>query len=182
VRSAPILDFRIDRATATPSGFSVPVERRYAREEAVGIELSRVIGSWIVRGEGAALFSRDPDLGNALIGALSAEKGFGDGTLLVTLAGNAVHPPVNAQLLFDRAILPSLIAAWNRTEDWGAWKVVWTCGLERGDGLLKGEIGYNLTDLWKLSLGADLPYGSDRGAFGALSAARRVQVALRRSW
>jgi len=182
VRPAPLLDFRLDRATPTPSGLIIPVERRYAREEAVGIEASRIIGSWILRGEGAALFSRDRDLGNALIGALSAEKGFGDGTLLVTLTGNALDTPVDPVLLFDRSILPALIAAWNRTEDWGEWKLVWSVGLKRGDGLVKGEAGYNLTDLWKVTLGGELPYGSAEGPFGALSAARRVHLALRLSW
>lgn len=182
VRPAPLLDFRLDRATPTPSGPIIPVERRYAREEAIGIEASRIIGSWILRGEGAALFSRDRDLGNALIGALSAEKGFGDGTLLVTLAGNALDTPVDPVLLFDRSILPALIAAWNRTEDWGEWKLVWSVGLKRGDGLLKAEAGYNLTDLWKVTLGGELPYGSAEGPFGALYAARRVHLALRLSW
>lgn len=182
VRPAPLLEFRIDRAFTTPSGLIIPVERRYAREEAVGVELSRIVGSWIVRGEAAALFSRDRDLGNALIGAVSAEKGFGDGTLLITLAGNAMTPPVNAQLLFDRGILPAFITAWNRTEEWGDWKLVWTAGLRHGDGLLKGEASYNLTDLWKLTLGVELPYGSEQGPLGGLHSARRMHVALRRSW
>jgi hypothetical protein len=182
VRPAPLLEFRIDQATTTSTGFSIPVERRYAREEAIGIELSRIIGSWIIRGEGASLFSRDRDLGNALIGAVSAEKGFGDGTFLITLAGNAICPPVDVSQLFDRAILPALITAWNRTEEWGEWRVVWTAGLKRGDGLLKMEAGYNLTDLWKVTLGGELPYGSAEGPFGALYAARRVHLALRRSW
>lgn len=182
VRPAPILDFRIDQATQAPSGLTIPVERHYAREEAVGAEISRIIGSWILRGEVAALFSKDRELGDALIGALSLEKGFGDGTLLITLAGNAIEPPVDASLLFDRALLPALIAAWNRTEEWGEWKMVWTAGLKHGDGLLKAEVGYNLTDLWKVSLGGELPYGPEEGPLGGLSAARRVHAALRRSW
>lgn len=182
VRPAPLLNFRVDQMTATSAGFSLPVERRYAREEAAGVELSRIIGSWIVRGEGAALFSRDRDLGNALIGAVSVEKSFGDGTFLVTLAGNAISPPVDAAQLFDRAILPAIITAWNRTEEWGEWKLVWSAGLKHGDGMLKGETGYNLSDIWKVTLGGELPYGSENGPFGALQTARRVSVALRRSW
>lgn len=182
VRPAPLLDFRFDQATPTPSGLNVPIERRYAREEGIGVELSRIIGSWVLRSEAAALFAGERDLGDALIGALSAEKGFGDGTLLITLAGNALTLPVDAQLLFDRAILPALITAWNRTEEWGEWKLVWTAGLKHSDGLLKMEAGYNLTDLWKVTLGGELPYGSTEGPFGALYAARRVHVALRRSW
>jgi len=136
----------------------------------------------VLRGEAAALFSRDRDLGDALIGSLSAEKGFGDGTLLITLAGNAIDPPADRSLLFDRAMLPLLIAAWNRTEEWGEWKLIWNVGLRQGDGLLKMEAGYNLTDLWKVTVGGELPYGSDEGPFGALHAARRLHVALRRSW
>ena len=62
------------------------------------------------------------------------------------------------------------------------WKLVWTEGLKRGDGLVKMEAGYNLTDLWKVTLGGELPYGSEEGAFGALHSARRVHLALRRSW
>ena len=128
VRPAPLLIFRTDLAVPVPSGLTVPIERRYAREQGVGVEVSRVTGSWVLRGEAAALFSEDPDLGNALIGTLSAERGFGDGTLLVTLAGNAKDTPVDPALLFDRALLPALIVAWNRTEEWGSWKVVWTEG------------------------------------------------------
>ncbi len=182
VRPAPLLDFRFGQATSTPSGLSVPVERHYAQEEGAGIEISRLIGPWVLRGEVAATFSRDSDLGDAIIGSLSAEKGFGDGTLLITLAGNALDTPVDETLLFDRAILPALIAAWNRTEEWGEWKLVWTAGLKHGDGLLKAEVGYNLTDLWKVTVGGELPYGSNDGPFGALSAARRLHLALRRSW
>lgn len=182
VRPAPLLDFRTDLSFVGPSGLTVPVERRYVREQAAGVEVSRVAGSWVLRGEAAALFSEDPDLGKALIGTLSAERGFGDGTLLVTLAGNAKDTPIDAALLFDRALLPALIAAWNRTESWGDWKAVLTEGLKHGDGLLKAEVGYNATDFWRLSLGGELPYGSEKGALGALHAARRVHLALRRSW
>jgi hypothetical protein len=182
VRPAPLLDFRNDQAVTTSTGLRIPVERRYAREEAFGIELSRIIDSWIIRGEGAALFSRERGLGNALIGAVSVERGFGDGTLLITLAGNAISTPVETAQLFDRAILPALITAWNRTEEWGEWKLVGTAGLKHGDGLFKAEAGYNISDLWKLTMGGELPFGSEKGPFGALGTARRAQIALRRSW
>lgn len=182
VRPAPLLDFRFDRAIAGPSGLTIPVERRYAREEGVGIEVSRIVGAWILRGEAAGLLSRERGLGNAFIGSLSVERGFGDGTLLITLAGNTKDPGIDQTLLFDRATLPALITAWSRTEEWGEWKLVWTAGLKRGDGLIKMEAGYNLTDLWKVTLGGELPYGSPDGPFGALNAARRMHLALRRSW
>lgn len=182
VRPAPLLGFRTDLAFLSPSGPTVPVERRFAREEGAGIELSRVAGSWVLRGEAAALFSEDADLGDALIGTVSAERGFGDGTLLLTLAGNARDTPVDPARLFDRAALPAFIAAWNMSEEWGSWKVVWTEGLKRGDGLLKAEVSYNATDLWRITLGGALPFGSGKGPLGALHAARRVHLALRWSW
>ena len=182
VRPAPLLDFRFDQAIPTASGSIILVERRYTHEAGGGIELSRVVGPYVLRGEGAALFSADRELEDALIGALSAERSFGDNTLLVTLAGNAIDPPVASTQLFDRALLPALIVAWNRSEEWGAWKLVWTAGLNYGDGLLKGEIGYNLTDTWKVTTSGDLPYGSEAGPLGSLQSARRLQLALRRSW
>lgn len=182
VRPAPLLTFRIEEASPTADGISVPVERRHAREDGVGVELSRVVGSWVLRAEAAALFSGDRELGDALIGTLSVERGFGDDTVLVTLAGNAIEPPVDASLLYDRALLPALIAAWSRTAAWGACKVVWTVGLDHGDGLLDAEVGYDLADDWKVTLGGELPYGSENGPLGALHAARRVHLALRRSW
>lgn len=182
VRPAPLLAFRFDKASPTAAGVSVPVERRYAEEEGVGVEFSRVVGPWVLRAEAAALFSDDQELGDALIGTLSIERGFGDDSVLVTLAGNATEPPVEAALLYDRALLPALIAAWKRTAAWGNWKVVWTAGLGHGDGLLDAEVGYDLADAWKLTLGAELPYGTEKGPLGALHTARRVHLALRRSW
>jgi hypothetical protein len=182
VRPAPLLDFRLDQAKLSSGHLVIPVDRHYAREQALGVELARMVDAWIFRAELAAMFSSDPDLGDALIGTLSAERSFGDNTLLITLAGNAISPPVDSALLFDRAILPALITTWNRAEEWGDWKLVWTCGLDHGDGLLKAELGYNLNDFWKLILGGDLPYGSRQGPLGALQDAGRLYFALRRSW
>lgn len=182
VRPAPILRFTVDPTLQDGPVPVVTVTRRYPREHAAGIEVSRVAGPYVLRGELAALFSGDAELGDAVIATLSLERGFGDGTLLVTLAGNAIDPPVDPTLLFDRGALPALIVAWNRTEEWGAWKAVWNCGLERGDGILKGEVAYNVTDTWKVTVGGDLPYGSRQGALGALHDARRLVAAVRRSW
>jgi len=182
VRPAPILNFRSDLAYLSPSGLVIPVERRYAREEAVGVEASRLVGAWVMRGEVAASYSGDHELGDALIASVSGEKRFGDSTLLLTLADNARKTPVDPVLLFDRSILPALISAWNRTEEWGEWKLVFTLGLNRGDGHLKGEVGYNLNDVWKLTGGAELPFGSERGPFGGLAQNRQVAATLRRSW
>ncbi len=182
VRPAPLLVFRIDQAHPAPDGFELPVDRRWARESAAGVEIERVVGGWVVRGEVAALESDDPGLGHALIGSAGFERSFGDGTLLVTVAGNARGTPVPAALLLDRAILPAAIAAWNRTEEWGSWKLVATVGLRRGDGLFKAEAEAALTDEWSGGAGLDLPWGSERGPFGALDGARRLRVSVRRSW
>jgi hypothetical protein len=183
VRPAPLLVFRADQAYYSSDGNAViPVERRYVREKGAGVELSRTLASWVLRGEAASLSSGDPELGNAVIGVLSAEKGFGDGTLLLTLCQNFKNTPIDPALLFDRAILPALITAWHKTEEWGEWKLVVTESLKKADGLITCESGYNMTDYWKLTLGADIPYGERDTYFGALYAAGRVRMALRRSW
>jgi hypothetical protein len=183
IRPAPLLRFRTDQVSFTPEGNPVlPIERRYVREKAAGIEVSRTMASWVLRGEAAVLSSDNDELGDAVIGVVSAEKGFGDGTLLVTVAQNFKDTPVDASLLFDRAILPAVITAWHKTEEWGEWKLVFTESLEQWDGLLTAESGYNLTDYWKITLGADIPYGSRNTYFGNLYEARRIRMALRRSW
>lgn len=182
VRPAPLLVFRQDEARLGSGGVIVPAERRYVREQAYGVELSRVTGSWVLRGEGAFLFSDDGDLGDALIWTLGAERSFGDGSLLVTYADNARSFPADPLLLFDRAILPAIIAAWNQTEAWGGWKIVWAVGLDHGDGLVKAEVSDNLTDSWRITVGFDYPYGSHQGPFGYRDEARRVHAALRWSW
>ncbi len=182
VRPAPLLVFRIDEAAIRPDGLAVPVDRRYAREQAIGIELSRVLGPWVARGELAALHSSDAELGDALVGTLGIERAFGDGTLLVTFAANARHMPVDALLLFDRAALPELIVAWNRSESWGSWKVVLSEALQHGDGLLKAEVTDAVTDAWSLTAGLDVPFGSRQGPYGSRPDTRRVQLAIRRSW
>ena len=182
IRPAPLLTPHPDRAFLDGDAVALPADRRDAREEAAGLELSRVAGSWILRAEGAALFSSDAGLGHALIWTAGAERAFGDGTLLLTLAANARGTPVDPILLFDRAILPAFIAAWQRTERWGSWRAVWMQGLRHGDGLVKGEVSWNATDALALTLGADVPYGSRYGPFGARPDLRRARTGARWSF
>jgi hypothetical protein len=182
VRPAPLLVFRIDQASLRPDGLAVPVDRRFAREQAAGVELSRVLGAWVVRGELAALHSGDAELGDALVGTLGVERAFGDGTLLVTFAANARDTPVDALLLLDRAALPELIVAWNRSEPWGSWKIVLAEALRYGDGLVKAELNYALTDEWSSTAALDVPFGPRKGPYGARPDTRRVQLGIRRSW
>ncbi|TAL15815.1 hypothetical protein EPN96_11550 [bacterium] len=181
VRPAPLLNFSLV-PSADPFDPNLLVTRRWAREEAGGVEISRVAGAWVLRAESAYLRSDDPGLGHALIYTLGVEKGFGDSTFVATLADNLKDTPVDAPLLYDRALLPALITALNRTEEWGSWKIAWTAGLAHGDGLLKAEIGYDLTDSLKITTGGELPYGSSEGPMGALSSARRVRLGLRYSF
>ncbi len=182
IRPAPLLTARPDLAFLDGDAVAVPADRRYAREEGFGLELSRVTGTWILRAEGAALFSADEGLGDALIWTVGAERAFGDGTLLLTLAANARATPVDPLLLFDRAILPAFLAIWQRTERWGSWRAVWTQGLRHGDGLVKGEVSWNATDELALTLGADVPYGSRYGPFGARPDLRRARAGARLAW
>lgn len=182
VRPAPLLVFRNDEARVEGDEISVPADRRFAHESGFGLEASRVTGSLVLRAEGAALFSGDPELGDALILTAGAERAFGDGTLSVTVATNVRGTPIDPKLLFDRTFLPGVVAIWQRSERWGSWRVVATTALKHGDGLLKAEVTDAVTDVWGVTLGVDVPWGSRSGPFGALSASRRAWAALRRAW
>ncbi len=180
VRPAPLLTFT--GILVTPDTLAIPAGRRYARESAAGFELSHVLGSFLVRAEGAALFSSDRELGDALIWTLGLERALGDSNILLTFAANAKGTPIDPGLLFDRGLLPALIGVFTRSEPWGNWKLVLTQALRHGDGLAKGEVAYNVTDVWRVTLGLDWPYGSRRGPFGARPDSRRAVVGVRRSW
>lgn len=182
VRPAPLLTLRTDRPEFRPDGIAIAADRRFVHEEGVGLEVSRVVGAYVLRAEAAGLFSKDAELGEALLYTLGLERAFGDGTLLVTFAANARGTPVDPALLFDRAFLPGLVVVWTRSERWGDWRIVATEAFCHGDGFLKAEVSDNLTDVWKITLGAELPFGSRYGPFGARDASRRVRLALRRSW
>lgn len=182
VRPAPLLTIRTDEARITADGIALPADRRFAHESGVGLEASRVLGAFVLRAEAAALFSADPELGDALIVTGGAERAFGDGTLALTVATNLRGTPVDPSLLFDRALLPAVIAVWQRSERWGSWRVVAMHALKHGDGLLKAEVTDALTDAWGVTLGVDLPFGSRYGPFGARPSSRRARLALRLGW
>ena len=182
VRPAPLLTPRPDRAYLDGGAVALPAYRRFAREDAAGVELSRLAGAWVLRAEGSLLSSKDPDLGHALIWTVGAERAFGDGTLLVTFAANARGTPVDPVLLFDRAILPALLAIWQRTERWGSWRAVVTQGLRHGDGLAKAEVSWNATDALAFTLGVDVPWGSRYGPFGSRPDLKRARAGARFSW
>jgi hypothetical protein len=182
VRPAPLLVLRLDEVFLTSRGFAVPADRRFARETAGGVEVSRVVGAFVARAEAAYLSSGDAELGDAIIWTVGLERSIGDGTFLVTFAANAKATPVDPALLFDRAFLPGLIATYSRTERWGSWRAVWITAFKHGDGLVKGEVAYNVTDVWSATAGIDVPYGSGFGPFGARDATRRARLAVRRSW
>lgn len=179
IRPAPLLTPRPDRAYLDGGAVALPADRRFAREDAAGFELSRVTGAWVLRAEAAVLSSDDPVPGDALVWTLGAERAFGDGTLLLTVAANARGTPVDPVLLFDRALLPALVGIWQRTERWGSWRLVLTQGLRHGDGLAKAEVSWKATDAVALTLGADAPYGSRRGPFGSRPDLARVRAAAR---
>lgn len=181
-RPAPLLSFRPDPLSENPLKPRIIADRRYARESGAGFEVSRIAGPLLLRGELARLFSGDADLGNALIWALGAELNSGDTLLTATLAGNAEDTPVKPQLLFDRALLPVFILALNRAEAWGQAKISWTAGLGHGDGLLRMEVGWMMDDYWKLTLAGQTLYGDRSGPLGALYAAERIDLALKRSF
>lgn len=183
VRPAPLIE--VESETGGDGGEDanpLVTHRRFANEGGVGLEVSRVAGAWVLRGEASILHSRDPDLGDALIWALGAERPVRDGSLIVTVMGNARATPINKAFLFDRAFLPGFIIACNQGEEWGSWKVAWVGTFQPAGGVLKAEATYDATDTWKLTAGTDLPHGARSSPLGALSGARRIRASVRWSW
>ena len=181
-RPAPLLAFRRDQVYPVDVGYAVPTDRRYVRESGAGFEVAKVQGAWVLRGELGALYSGDAELGSALLVTAGLERGVGNAIFIATLAVNLRDTPIDPALLFDRAFLPGLIAAWTQSASWGSVKLAWTGAFKHGDGLLKIDVVDHLNDRWSLNAGGDLPYGSELGPLGVLGDARRARLALRRSW
>lgn len=177
VLPAPVVYFR-----PVPGKPLVEPRNIWVREHGAGIEASRLVQSWILRAEVGALSSEGGVVEDALIWATGAERSWDEYTILVTFADNAGPRGKKENVPYDRALLPALIAAVNGQHPWGEWKVSWIAGLRKGDGLLRAEVGYLLTDEWKMVAGADYPYGPESGALGAQREGRRASGALRYSW
>jgi len=182
VRPAPLLAPRLDEATVEDDQTFVPLDRRFARETAFGVEATRTIGALALRAEVASFSSDDPELGNAVIWAVEAEYPFRRGTLMATLAGNLRDTPIDPLLLFDRSFLPGVIIATHQAENWGSWKLVWFATVRDVGGSLTAEADYHLSDTVKLVVGTDLPHGSVIRSPGTYWRARRARTAIRWSW
>ena len=182
VSPLPILDPRLDLEETTATGLSVPLDRHFAHEQAAGVQVSREYGGWVVHSEIGAFHSNDADLGDAAIWAVSGSRIVGDGSLTATLAGNAVEPPVNQLLLFDRALLPAVILTARQGEPWGSWRAAWLGTLHTVGGVLTAEITKDLTDVVKVTAGADVPHGATLSPAAAFSGGKRVRAGLRWSW
>ena len=182
VRPAPTVVLQREVGPDRPPGLLVPLTRRFSDEDGYGVEVVRGWGAWLARAEVAYLSSSDPEVGNALTWSVGAERAARNGLAIVTVSGNAIEPPVNRVLLFDRAFLPSFVATSTQLEDWGSWTVSWLATFHRIGGILEVEVGRDLTDVVRLSVAADLPHGSRTSSPGAISQARRLRSGVRWSW
>jgi hypothetical protein len=181
VRPAPVLD---QEADVQPDVFPqvIPIGRHYAHERAIGGEVSRVVDGWVWRGEVGVLRSNDAELGDAVLWTIGTSRDVRDGTFTVTFASNAIEPPVNRLLLFDRALLPAIILAADELESWGAWKVAWLGTLHTIGGIMSAEVTKRLTEAVALTAGTDLPHGSELSPASAFAGGKRVRAALRWTW
>jgi hypothetical protein len=114
--------------------------------------------------------------------AIGGSRIIRDGTVTWTFAANAIEPPVDPLLLFDRALLPCSIVAARENESWGSWGVLWLATFQTVGGLLAAEVTRDLTDVVKVTIGADLPHGAPLSPAKAFSGGQRVRAALRWSW
>jgi hypothetical protein len=181
-RPAPVLtsDVQIDAPPA--SDLFVAVRREFSREDGVGIDLSRDCGAWMLRGELAALRSRDTRVGDALLWSAEAERPVRAGTVFLTVVGNALESPAQPLLVYDRAYLPGFIAGTTQTEPWGGWRVSWVATVRKIGGILKTELTRDLGQSVKLTVGTDLPYGARLETPGAFWKARQVRATVRWDW
>lgn len=182
IRPAPVLEALGDLERDPMVDLIVPLARRFAREDAYGVEAVRGQGEWLVRGEFSYSRSRDPEVGDAVLWAVGVERAVRSGVAVVTVAGSAIEPPINPLLLFDRAFVPSFVATTTQLEDWGSWEVTWLATFRRVGGILQLEASRDLTDVVKVTIGSDLPHGSRTSSPGAISRAKRLRAGLRWSW
>jgi hypothetical protein len=182
IRPAPVLVPRVDIAEHTDNGLVVPLERHFAHETAGGAQISRDYGGWIVRSELGVSHSSDPSLGDAVIWTIGGSRLVGDGTFTATVAGNAIEPRVNPLLLFDRALLPVVILAIRELEPWGSWRAAWLGTFHTVGGVLTTEVTRDLTDVVKLTVGADVPHGASLSPAEAFSGGKRLRAGVRWSW
>jgi hypothetical protein len=182
VRPAPILTGDLDNAEERGERRYIPLGRRFAREVGFGLQVSREVAQWRLRGEVSHQRSADPDLKNAALWTLEAQRALRSGVLTMTVAGNALEAPMASALYFDRAFLPGFVIGADQKEDWGSWRISWLGTYEKIGGLLQVDLRRDLGDRVKLTVGADVPDGSRLESLGAFANAQRVRTSLRYAW
>ena len=182
VRPAPVLDIDLDKDRLEPRGRVIDVQRHFADETAAGLGVSRAIEGWMLRGELAHLRSPDPNVGRALTWSVGVDRPARNGMFTVTLAGNAIDPPIDPLAMADRAFLPYFIATSTQAEDWGQWTVKWLATMRRVGGVLTTTVERTLTPEVSLMAGLDVPHGSRSSSPGAISRARRGHVTIQWRW
>jgi outer membrane lipoprotein-sorting protein len=188
IRPAPVLDPKFDALDLSRSGSTaaapveVPLDRHFATEHAGGGSLSRVYRGWIVRTEAGVFRSSDPLLGNASIWSIGGSRVVRNGTFTATVAMNLTDPPVNPLLLFDRALVPCVILGVREYKSWGNWTAGWLGTFRTVGGVLTADVTKDLTDVVKITAGADLPHGAVLSPASAFSGGQRIRAALRWSW
>ena len=182
VRPAPVLVPTLDTAERNTDNLTVPLDRHFARESAVGAQIARGYGGWLLRAELGVSHSHDPGLGDAATWTIGGSRIVGDGTFTATVAGNAVGVPVDPLLLFDRALLPAVILSVRQFEPWGSWRAGWLGTFHTVGGMLTTEVTRDLSDVVKVTIGADLPHGASLSPAEAFAGGTRARAALRWSW
>lgn len=182
VRPAPILTGDLDDAEERGERRYIQLGRRFAREVGFGLQVSREVAGWRLRGEVSHQRSADPDLKNAALWTLEAQRALRSGVLTITAAGNALDAPEVSVLHFDRAFLPGFVIGADQKEAWGSWRIAWLGTYKKIGSLLQLDLGRDLSSRVKLTVGADLPDGSRLESFGAFANAQRVRASLRYAW
>jgi hypothetical protein len=181
-RPAPVLEPDLANESTTAGVLDIPLNRHFTTEQAAGGSVSHAVAGWIVQGELGIFHAKDADVGRAAIWTFGASRVVRNGIFTATIAANAITPPVDPLLLFDRALLPAAIMAVHELEDWGSWRVVWLATFHTVGGVLSAEATRQLTEALSVTAGFDAPHGAALSPATAFTGGQRLRTGIRWSW
>ena len=168
----------------------VMFNQRYRRRQLFGFSLARSFGNVALRGEAAVQPERRFNTRNAA-GRLAVVR---HDQVSAAIAADIDAPGglfLNAQVLVDhvRGAEPNLVRP---STDWlftvfvrktfrydtVTAAIKWYASLSDGDGVLRPEIRYGVTDAVSLALGVDLFHGDDTGIFGQFADRDRLTLSF----
>lgn len=174
-----------------PSGLRVDVTPRYERTHVVGTTFATAIGDFTLRGEAAVFSDRYVSTSDVFDGD-GLEKspeyscvigldwfGLAPRTFLSMQVFESIVPGLSRNAIRDEVVtITTLLARHTFADGAGLVQAMWLEDPAEGDGLVRGEIRYELRPDLIASIGADFFYGPNSGIFGEFDGRDRFVFAL----